>query len=454
MRNVFEVEKSAVRREEKLHRPRQLKGVYRGQFYRIKIPGPPAPSPVRQLLNPSSPPVKGFVHAETSSSVAAAASAKKHHVQELATRKTSSSTLSVLRQASRTEREDLFREYWEKVKAWWKLNWPVLVLNFGSICSLVGFTRTDVLELRCLSVTGSLSSVVYFMSQPAAKRSMTPIIWSLCFATVNSIKIYQILVERNAKVDIPNDQIDVYHRFFEPHSVTPKQFQYIMEKAQTIHLRKGGVLIREGDPLRNVFLITKGHTRAHHMGRKLTAVSYAHAPNSGETATQNNAQGSGGPMAMGGASGAWVGEMAFFEQCWSKDDGESPSEKKGPTPKKGDVSGRPPSRLAYPTSARAMYTIVALEEDTTVLGWTHADMEALLNRSGDMRAALMRAMTAAIVAKVVGFTLSRKSKGGPEAWFGRLWSEATQELRDEPTEDDPPMVAIGKTVFAVPEGKQ
>lgn len=38
--------------------------------------------------------------------------------------------------------------------SWWKLNGPLLVLNFGSLATLIGFTRTDVLELRVLSVTG------------------------------------------------------------------------------------------------------------------------------------------------------------------------------------------------------------------------------------------------------------------------------------------------------------
>lgn len=317
----------------------------------------------------------------------------------------------------------------------------------------IGFTRSDVLELRCLSVTGSLSSVIYFMSQPAANRSMTPVLWSLCFATVNSTKIYQILVERNANVDLPKDQVDVYFRQFEPHGVTPKQFEYVMKKAQTINLKKGEVLIREGDPLRNVYLITKGHTRAHHMGRRLTAVSYAHNADSGETDPQSNAA----AMAIGGASGAWVGEMAFFERCWAKDYDDSPSEKNwgngSDEKEKGDEGGSLSPRPTVPPTERAMYTIVALEEGTTVLAWTHADMEALLNRSVDMKAALTATMTAAIVAKVVGFTVSRKSRGGPEVWIGRLWNGATQGLPPEPVADGPPKVTVGKPVFAVPENK-
>ena len=329
-----------------------------------------------------------------------------------------------------------------------------------SICTLGGFTRSDILELRSLSVTGSLSSVAYFAAQPAANRSLTPILWSLTFASVNSFKIYQILVERNANVNLPKDQLDVYRRQFEPHGITPKQFEYIMKKAEIIQLKKGEVLIREGDPLRHVFLITAGHTRAHHLGRRLTAVSYAHEPMKDESDVPY-------PPPATGASGAWVGEMALFEMAWSQGDGnhksEKPQETNGETVPSGVVGegeGTQPPKA--PPSSRAMYTIVALEDNTTVLAWTHADMQSLMKKSSDMRAALTRAMTAAIVSKVVGFTISRKaSGGGAAAWIGRLWPGATQGPVEpsgptsEPVIDGPPKVPLPlKPVFAVPESKR
>jgi len=306
-----------------------------------------------------------------------------------------------------------------------------------------------------------LSSVCYFAAQPAATRSLMPILWSLTFASVNSFKIYQIMVERNANVHLPKDQLDVYRRQFEPHGITPKQFEYIMKKAEIIRLKKGEALIREGDPLRHVYLITAGQTRAHHLGRRLTAVSYAHEPMKDEPHVSH-------PPPAIAASGAWVGEMAFFEMAWSQGDGNNKSEKKHdaddetvPADGEGEGDG-PPAPKAPSSSERAMYTIVALENDTTVLAWTHADMQSLMNKSADMRTALTRAMTAAIVSKVVGFTLSRKSSGGgPAAWIGRLWPGATQgpvepsASTDESVVDEPPKVPLPlKPVFTVPESKR
>jgi len=59
----------------------------------------------------------------------------------------------------------------------------------------------------------------------------------------------------------------------------------------------------------------------------------------------------------------------------------------------------------------AFYSVVA-KEDSKVLMWTYKDMEALMSRSNDMRSALTRAMTSALVGKVVNFTISR-SRGLP-----------------------------------------
>ena len=114
-----------------------------------------------------------------------------------------------------------------------------------------------------------------------------------------------------------------------------------------------------------------------------------------------------------------------------------------------------------------MYTISAVQDDTIVLAWKHADMEALLRRSSDLRTALMRAMTAAIVAKVVAFTASKKAasaaKPPPSSWLGRLWVPRTQRYRtvppiswiEEEEEDEPKKVKIDrKPTFLLPESER
>lgn len=164
--------------------------------------------------------------------------------------------------------------------------------------------------------------------------------------------------------------------------------------------------------------------------------------------------------------------MAFFEQCWQQDNDSRAAATADADPDDSDMTksrdgdAEPPLSLSSSdsmarkktTTERAMYTIVAVEDDTTVLAWTHTDMKALLERSVDMRASLTRAMIAAIVSKVVGFTSSRKASvaAGPYAWLGRLWPEAAQgggpvvDYKDGP----PKVLARKPPVFSVPEDKR
>lgn len=92
----------------------------------------------------------------------------------------------------------------EALSEWWKANWSTLVLNFGSVCTLTGFTRSDVLELRCFSVTGSLCNVIYQSTMKPVR--MVTVLWSGLFASVNIFNIYRILHERNSSVRLSEDE--------------------------------------------------------------------------------------------------------------------------------------------------------------------------------------------------------------------------------------------------------
>ena len=53
-----------------------------------------------------------------------------------------------------------------------------------------------------------------------------------------------------------------------------------------------------------------------------------------------------------------------------------------------------------------IYSIIATE-DCTVMSWSHEEMENLMKSSTDLRAALTRAMSSAVVGKVVNLSVSR-----------------------------------------------
>lgn len=132
-----------------------------------------------------------------------------------------------------------------RVLTWLQANIPIVVLNFGSVCTLLAFTRSDILELRSLSVTGNLCFITYTLRQ---KIILWPnIFWSSLFATVNGYKIYKILEERTASVSMTKEEEKIYVDFFMSHGITPKQFEKIQQRAEIVKLEKGELLVRKGD---------------------------------------------------------------------------------------------------------------------------------------------------------------------------------------------------------------
>jgi CRP-like cAMP-binding protein len=269
-----------------------------------------------------------------------------------------------------------------------------MVLNVGSLCTLLAFTRTDVLELRSLAITGQVCFVAYQLKQ---KIILWPsVMWSSLFAMVNAYNIQNILEERHSSVHMTDDQERAFVEFFMPHGVTPKQFERIDKKAKRFKLKKGELLVRKGDKLDHVYLIIEGSTQAHILGRRLTAAS-----------TNDDTR---GDQLQGGDSGAWAGEMAFLKRFWEKEQGKTvlvaSAQSEGKT--NNDAENESPSDdgVGKRESSIAIYTIMA-HEDCTIMSWSHEDMEELMETSVDLRSALTRAMSSALVGKVVNLTISR-----------------------------------------------
>lgn len=292
--------------------------------------------------------------------------------------------------------------------SWWRLNGPLLVLNFGSLATLIGFTRSDVLELRVLSVTGSTTFVAYTMLQPPPIR-WPSVFWSMLFSAVNTQKIIAILHERKGNVVLSPRQEEIYNEHFQPHGVTPKQFEKLMSKGKMKVIKSGGLISRQGDEMTTVQLVVKGSTRASVTGRHLTAIGSKPGNRS---------------RFAGGDSGAWIGEMGFLQSLWmkkpifpvaDKDENEEMSDGKG--------------------NARAMSTIVAVD-DVEIIEWTYEDMNALIHTSGDMQAALTRSMTAAIVGKVANFMMSKQAGMPTVAALIDNWKHGRQIDEDEDDNED------------------
>lgn len=453
-----EQQASSRRQRQARHgRPQYLTGTRNGVFYRIPIPSgmksKPLPS-IPKLHTPISPPMRLTPIGESSSSSSSSTASVLTHAKHRSIGSSSNSAKASAASSSASElvlsSAEKRHEFWERLAVWFKDNYGTLILNFGSICTLIGFTRSDVLELRYLSVTGSVCAIAYHFANKPLRIPV--VLWSSTFAAVNSFKIFEILQERKGSVQLTQEQEEIYINFFMPHGITPKQFELIYQAAHVLHVKKGECLVRQNAMFHHVDLVVAGTTRASVLGRFLTAASTT------PTAHEERA---------GGASGAWIGEMSLLERVWIQDNaatrqlqptkrlaaaasaakagavvvpkdaatttttttatrkvtnasenadksfGDTALKHKSSAKRRSDDEKTPfqipvNTEPTKPKASHAMYTIVA-QEDCTVLRWSHADMQALMERSTDMRAALTRAMTAAIVAKVINFTVSRAS---------------------------------------------
>ena len=115
--------------------------------------------------------------------------------------------------------------------SWLSLNTPLLILNFGSMATLLGFTRSDVLELRTLAMTGNCTFVIYSLISPPIK--WPAIFWAALFASVNGVNIAKILNERRGKVVLSPHEMDIYQEHFQPYGVTQFQFDKVMKMGRT-----------------------------------------------------------------------------------------------------------------------------------------------------------------------------------------------------------------------------
>eukprot|EP00977_Amphora_coffeiformis_P024932 scaffold17681_cov155-Amphora_coffeaeformis.AAC.3 len=253
----------------------------------------------------------------------------------------------------------------------------------------------------------------------------------------------------------------------------------IVHRAKHVHVAKDECILRKDDPLDHVYLIVDGTTKANIRGRHLTAASF-----SPETHATR----------QGGASGAWVGEMAFLEQYWIREmskqkrqaaavvEDESNKESNGSkivvekeslvttvsreteeeTKVTRDESKNQAEQPTTPTAAakqlvaprngpplvarkpRSMYSVVA-KENCRILKWSHEEMEDLLGKSTDLRASMTRAMTQAIVGKTINFIVSKGA--GVPTWSAWLDDWKYSSASDIKIETVPP----GQTSLGLPE---
>jgi len=120
-------------RENVNRRPQVIKGVHRGQYFRVKLP-PRQPvnilPDVPKLTNPTGlvPKALTGIPPKQDHNVAASVGSGAH-------------TGSMSMASRKQQRQEDIRDFFDRLHQWWNENWSVLLMNFGSFCTLAAFTR-------------------------------------------------------------------------------------------------------------------------------------------------------------------------------------------------------------------------------------------------------------------------------------------------------------------------
>eukprot|EP00547_Thalassionema_nitzschioides_P003761 CAMPEP_0194219242 /NCGR_PEP_ID=MMETSP0156-20130528/25481_1 /TAXON_ID=33649 /ORGANISM="Thalassionema nitzschioides, Strain L26-B" /LENGTH=392 /DNA_ID=CAMNT_0038948831 /DNA_START=52 /DNA_END=1227 /DNA_ORIENTATION=- len=286
-----------------------------------------------------------------------------------------------------------------KFMEWLKENGGIIVLNIGSFCAFLSFTRSDILELRVLNLCGSAAAIFYFVTRPPP-LVIAPPLWSSLFVATNLYMAYHIYEERKGTPQaLTEEEEHIYEEHFLPHAVTPRQFEKMIHISSKLKLKRGEVLMEKGEPMNKVYLVASGKTEAFGgLSRKITAAS----------SSRGNRH-----RFAGGDAGAWVGELAFFD--YLSNDGSTKTSVPNPSIllsskdvvacEDNEIKKNAPIKKASVVQ-NALLTIIAAQ-DTELYQWDFQELADLLKTSADLRASVTRTMTAAVVGKVVNLYISR-----------------------------------------------
>ena len=146
----------------------------------------------------------------------------------------------------------------------------------------------------------------------------------------------------------------------------------------------------------------------------------------------------------GGDAGAWIGEIAFFDYL-SERDRQVQTFKPSPPPGTGTGTADMPLATTSAAAAaeknalkekntitretatqNAILTYIATKDDTLVFEWDFEELADLMRTSSELRSSVSRAMTAAVVGKVVNLYISRTDAKTPmwEKWIGKNWRQS------------------------------
>jgi len=177
------------------------------------------------------------------------------------------------------------------------------IISLSNVLQLYAFSFENPLYLQALMVAGNGCQALYFLTRMPV--FWVPFGWAFSKTLVNVFQVGKILADRQP-VHFTSDELKVYEDHFMPFGVTEAQFKAFWDQGTTRTLKPGELITREGEPLREVVLVTTGWVSRTRGGIRLSALDSKPA-SSGDDDNDEDQSGC-----------AWIGEMTALRLVDSK----------------------------------------------------------------------------------------------------------------------------------------
>lgn len=129
-----------------------------------------------------------------------------------------------------------------------------LLVHLSCFLTFVSFWVRDILWLRLFSIASSIVWIGY-MASGEGRLIAASLFWNIVFMSINAIRIAQLVLERRG-VHLSAEERDLREQLF-PH-LEPHEFARLLRAGEWRDLPAGSVLMHEGDPPADIFLLTRG----------------------------------------------------------------------------------------------------------------------------------------------------------------------------------------------------
>lgn len=187
------------------------------------------------------------------------------------------------------------------------IHWDVgtWLVSMGSVFQLLGFTMTDMISLRLLSMGSAACWMTFYLRQLHLAPSLrVPLYWVSTFFCVHlSMVTIHILKNQERDLAFTEEELDVFDEHFLSTGMKPREYKQLLDEAMWIDVPPGGVILEEGRPVTHLFIISKGRVKTTKNGVSLQALSSYPGARDSRPA---------------GDAGAWVGDVAWLEHIGGK----------------------------------------------------------------------------------------------------------------------------------------